>query len=124
MKVIGVRSRENKRYGCTGSEYRQLCDVYSQKRKKKAGGVILEGTMGQRRYTHTYRYIYIKMGGSTPCFCVKVNYLGETIDKEIGEQFQEQSLVKSKRDHGAKWRGQKHYNQVIGEKAESGQRGR
>lgn len=56
VKVIGVRSRENKRFGCTGSEYRQLCDVCSQK-KKKAGGVILEGTMGQRRYTHTYRYI-------------------------------------------------------------------
>lgn len=56
VKVIGVRSRENKRYGRTGNEYRQLCDVCSPPPKKKAGGVILEGTMGQRRYIHTNIY--------------------------------------------------------------------
>ena len=97
--------------------------MFAAKKKKKGRWSNFGGNYGTKKI-HTRIQIYIKMGENTPCFCVKVNYLGETIDKEIGEQFQEQSLGKSKRDHGAKWRGQKHHTQVTGEKAESGQRGR
>lgn len=90
----------------------------AKKKKKKGRWSNIGGDYGTKKiYTHIQ--IHIKMGRSTPCFCVNVNYLGETIDKETGEQFQEQSLVKRKRDHGAKWRRQKHYTQVTGEKAES-----